>query len=177
MRGKQMSEEVVEEQNTEEVSEENNPTETEELTVEQLKAELEKKEKALKKANAERTRLGKKIKEAPAENNDQPVLTEAAKKAFVVSALKLKGLDDSQAKKFARLVDTSNIELDDDGDVVGIDLDEIEEDFPQLFNIETAPVKKNGGRKPTTGDKSSSAIPPSGQSDVTKQMLKMAKYN
>lgn len=158
-----------------------NPDESEEEpTIEELKAQIAEKDKALKKANAERTRLGKKLKEAPKTGDkDQPevpTLTDAAKRAFVVAELRAEGLTDAQAKRLARLASLDEIDLDDDGDVVGIDLDDIKEEFAALFEkSEGTPAKKNGGRKPVTGDKSGSANPPSGQSDVTKQMLKMAQ--
>lgn len=161
-------EEPTEVEETEEVTTEENDNEAQEETLESLKAKLEEKEKALKKANAERTRLGKKLKATP-EERGVPTLTDAAKRAFVVAELRAKGLNDSQAKRLSKLVALEDIDLDDDGDVTGIDLDEIEEDFADLFN-KPSEIKKTV-RKVTTGDKSNSASPPSGLSEVTKKML------
>lgn len=147
----------------------------EEETAEALKAKIAEMEKALEKANKERARLGRKAKETPKEV-EVPVLTDAAKKAFVVAELKLNGLDDAQARKFSRLVELADIDLDEDGSVVGIDLDDIKEDFPELFNKTSEPVKKPV-RKVNVGDSGKNDEPPTGLSDVTKKMFKMAGRN
>lgn len=161
-----------------EVETEEESTEVEEPTIEELKAQIAEKDKALKKANAERTRLGKKLKEAPKPEDKEaaPELSDKAKRALAVSYLRTEGLNDIQAKKFAKLIDLEDIEIDDDGDLTGIDLDELKEDFPELFvkSNSSNPPKKNGGRKPDTGDKSDNSNPPSGLSEASKRMLKLA---
>jgi len=161
-----------------EVEAEEESTEEVEPTVEELKAQIAEKDKALKKANAERTRLGKKLKEVPKPEDKEaaPELSDKAKRALAVSYLRTEGLNDVQAKKFAKLIDLEDIEIDDDGDLTGIDLDELKEDFPELFVKfnSSNPPKKNGGRKPDTGDKSDNSNPPSGLSEASKRMLKLA---
>jgi uncharacterized coiled-coil protein SlyX len=174
--------EKAEDQNVEETDEvdedETDDNEAEEPTIEELKAQIAEKDKALKKANAERTRLGKKLKEAPKPEDKEaaPDLSDKAKRALAISYLRTEGLSDVQAKKFAKLVDLEDIEIDDDGDLVGIDLDELKEDFPELFAKAAGdtPAKKNGGRKPDTGDKSGNSSAPSGLSEASKRMLKIS---
>lgn len=181
--------ENVEDQNVEETEEvdedETDESTEEEPTIEDLKAQIAEKEKALAKANRERAANQRKYKELRDKSGDKdqpetPTLTDAAKRAFAIAELRAEGLNDAQAKRLAKLVNLDDIDLDEEGDVVGIDLDDIKEDFADLFNRSSddgiAP-KKNGGRKPATGDKSGSANPPSAQSDVTKQMLKVARLS
>lgn len=166
---------------TEEVNEETDDSAEEEETIESLKAKIAEKEKALAKANKERAANQRKYKELRDKEGNQdevPELSDKAKRALAVSYLRSEGLNDVQAKKFSKLVNLDDIEVDDDGDLIGIDLDELKEDFPQLFNTsnDDAPAKKQV-RKLNNGDKSGAATPPSGLSDVTKQMLKMARGN
>lgn len=135
--------ENVEDQTTEEpevAEEDNTSTEEKELSVDDYKKLLAERDASLKKANTERTAAQRKYKElrdASKDANDPPALSDAAKKALVVTALKAEGLNASQASKLAKLYDLEDVDVDGD-EVVGIDFTSLREDFPQLFEKPSA---------------------------------------
>lgn len=124
------------------------------------RAEFAKVTEALKKANAEAKKYrleAKRLKQA-GESDDDKVKREAAeaaaaeteakyKKALVNASAKamlaeagLKGKPD----RFIKMLDLAEIEVDDDGDIVGLDdqIDSIKTDFPEVFDAKTRAAGK-----------------------------------
>lgn len=73
-----------------------------------------------------------------AEAKYKPVAIRAAAKAALLEA-KFQNPTDERVKKMIKRLDLEDIEIDDDGDVLGLEtqIDQLVEDFPELF---TAPV-------------------------------------
>jgi hypothetical protein len=156
---------------TEEELEEGNETQesTEETpSVEDLLKERDELKRSLDKANKERARLGRKVKETK-ETPEAPAISDAAKRVLVVSALKAEGLTQSQASRLARLYDLSEVDIEDD-EVIGIDFDDLREEFPQLFEKSEPASTRKTVRQVDTGNKKT--VTPSGNlSNATKEML------
>lgn len=117
-------------------------TEEPEDTVESLRERLAKADAALKKANkeSERRRRAAKATEAEepkvsAESDDRS--HDRAVRAAGRAALREAGFTGSaeRAKRLLRLIDTREVEFDDDDDPMGLDaqIDELKDDFPELF--------------------------------------------
>ncbi|MEU9819200.1 phage scaffolding protein [Pseudonocardia alni] len=113
------------------------------------KAEWEKVQRSLKRANesAKKRRVEQKntgsddaVKKAEeaAEKRFKPVAVRSAAKAALLEA-GLNDASDDRIKKLMRMIDMDDVEIDDDGDVEGLEdqIDSIKEDFPALFEKKT----------------------------------------
>lgn len=135
---------------------------------ETLRKELRESREALKKANAEskKRRLREKERrqegdgEKKGDGRDVAAEVEAKWKPRVVNAAAKSALAEAGAKKpdrLLRLVDLAELDVDDDGDVDGLDeeVERLREEYPELFAGDDD--KKTGRRKVETGDRKSGA--------------------
>lgn len=137
---------------------------------------------ALKKANNEamQLRLARKEKELSSPAPVDPIAElEAkheiqAKRLAAIVALTSEGLSKDQAKKAVKLLDLTNVTLDEYGDAEGIEshIEDLKEVFPTLFARES---RSGGGRRPETADRAKSAAP-SSLSEMTKKLLRSASH-
>ena len=131
--------------------------------------------KALKRANEEAKRWRLKARElekgkegaadeAGKQTADKyrPVLVKQAAKAALLEA----GLVDptpERVKKVLRLIDTEGVDVDDDGDVFGLDdqIQELKTDYPELFEVKQEKRQRvprvNGADRKPAGGKTKSA--------------------
>jgi hypothetical protein len=144
-----MPEEVEEQEEleTEEEESEENEEEQEEWTP-PTKEEVQKLQNALKKANANNKRwrekaLSKKSEETSDDDAEDKIAAKAAElakpriiKSEAKSALIEAG--GTNLKGLIRLLDTDQLEVDDDGDVEGLEdeIDRLKEDYPEMFKSE-----------------------------------------
>lgn len=139
--------------------------------------------KALAKANKERSRLGRKLKEAS--NTESPEIASwrsAAINGSARTALVSEGYDISNEKDWKaalRLLDLDEVGVDESGNLTGISeaVAQMKEDFPKLFSTteksqdevtEDAPRI----RKPSTAVSPDTKSKPSGMSAASQQLLK-----
>jgi hypothetical protein len=123
-------------------------------TIRELKAEL----KAAKEANASDDEKAQAKATAAIESKLKPVAVRASARAAFMEA----GLTDLSKERMTalmRLVDLDDIEIDDDGSVIGLDeqVDSIKELWPQLFITPEAakePERRRPAPKATVADKS-----------------------
>jgi hypothetical protein len=80
---------------------------------------------------------GKKA-EADAERKFKPIAVRSAAKAALLEA-GLSDVSDARMKRLLRQIDMDDVDIDEDGDVLGLDgqIDGIKEDFPELFATKT----------------------------------------
>ncbi len=140
-----------------------------EPTPEELKASVANLEKALKKANREAARLRneKKATEAGKETEskgEEKPADDRYKRSAVAAATRAEFKEagftgtKEQAAKLARLLDLDDIDVDEDGEVDGLEdaVADLKEQFPALFGVvEQAPKTKQP--KPDTAPKNAGA--------------------
>jgi hypothetical protein len=156
----------VEQDDLEELVEETgDETEDDEETGEEedpaaVKGERDKLRTTLAKIKAERTALRKKLAEKngdkPDEAEDEAVKADTRVKRLAgVAALTAEGLSKAQAKVAVRLLDLSEVEVDEDGDADLEDaVEELKELFPGLFGkADTSNGRPTPPRKVTTADR------------------------
>lgn len=139
--------------------------------------------KALAKANKERSRLGRKLKEASStESPEVASWRSAAVNGSARAALVSEGYDISNEKDWKaalRLLDLDEVGVDESGNLTGISeaVAQMKEDFPKLFSTteksqdevtEDAPRI----RKPSTAVVPDTKSKPSGMSAASQQLLK-----
>ena len=169
-----MSDEVVETPEAEEVE----TPEQEAPTVEALQAQMADLQAKLDKTTSDRNRTAKKLKELekakPADEAevDHSEAVAPWKRTSAIAELRAAGLDLEQAKRLVGMVNLADVEVDDDGDVTGLDeqIEALKEAFPPLFAKDATPPKKTV-RKVDTGDKHSRSTGPAGMSEASKKML------
>lgn len=135
--------------NEEEVEEE---TETvTEPTVEELKASVAKLERAVAKANKEAAKLRNEKKEPKVEETEAPTrYKQSAVTAAARAELREAGFTGTreQAAKLSRLLNLDDLDVDDDGEVDGLEdaVADLKDEFPALFG--TAPVQETKPKTP-----------------------------
>jgi len=170
-----MSDEVVETPEVEETPTEETP---EAPTVESLQTQMADLQAKLEKTTSDRNRTAKKLKELEkAKPTDETEVdhSEAVapwKKTSAVAELRAAGLDLEQARRLVGMVNIADVDVDEDGDVIGLEnqIDSLKETFPELFNRDAKPPKKPV-RKVDTGDKHTRDSGPVGMSEASKAML------
>jgi hypothetical protein len=148
-----------------------------EPTPEELKASVANLEKALKKANREAAKLRNEKKaadepkgdEKPAETKGEDKYKRSAVAAAARAELKDAGFTGTkeQAAKLSKLLDLDDLDVDDDGEVEGLEdaVADLKEQFPALFAGEKAADEKpkapkvDASRKPVLGSVATSKDP------------------
>lgn len=134
----------------------------------QTAADLARARAALKKANAEARKHREELKKLRQqhESEDEAKAREAKESGAKEAAAKLKPVairasaraaflaagaagDDANVKRLVRLLSMDDIDVDDEGDVTGLDdqVDEIKEQYPELFRASKADDGQDGGRE------------------------------
>lgn len=152
-------------------------TEVDKDSPEYLKGEVERLTAALTKANKERARLGKKVKES-ADSTEVETWKSKAINTALRSALADEGYsasDEAKFKRALRLINTSEISLDNDGEFIGIDeqVASFKSEFPELFPSEKEEEETVTVRKPSTKATAQKAVPkkPSSNQALLNQAL------
>lgn len=142
------------------------------------KEEWAKTQEALKKANAEakKNRLAlraavnvadpkagedaEKVREATVATW-KPRVVKSAARASLISA----GADESRVTRLLAMIDVGDCDVDDDGDVVGLDeqIDSLKDDLPELFGGTAPPPKVR--RRVETGDRGAGQPKPKSASE------------
>lgn len=143
--------------------------------VAELKSKLDVAEKALKKANRERQRLGRITKDDSGVQEADKWKTLATRKA-VDTALKDAGIaPGTKLEKLVGLLDLSEIDIDEDGEFVGLDdqIDDLKESFPSLF-APVKPVRKAPTKKVDMKQTTEKVAVTDGRSAMTQKLMKSA---
>lgn len=149
-----------------------------EPTPEEMKASIAKLERQVAKANREAAKLrnekktaaeGKTGEEKPAETKGEDKYKRSAVAAAARAELKDAGFTGSkeQAAKLSKLLDLDDLDVDDDGEVDGLEdaVADLKEQFPALFAGEKAADEKpktpkvDASRKPVVGGAATSKDP------------------
>lgn len=178
----------TEEETTEEETSTEEETTTPPVYTPPSEEDWKKSQAALKRAQGEAKKLRLAAKDAtkPEEKTKDDVKDQAAqsdmrvKRSAGIAALTEAGLNRQQAKVAVRLLDLDAAQVDDDGDVDGIDdlVDDLKEAFPGMFAKDSG----NGRRAPrvTTADRGSGGDRSSSAQQTEKRiddrLLKQAGY-
>lgn len=158
----------IEETDETEDEEEFTPPSKEETA--RMKAALKARKKERDDARRELAALKSKGEEGEAEKPDPDL---KVKRLAGIAALTSEGLSKDQAKVALRLLDLTNVEVDDDGDADFEDaIEELKETFPNLFAKEKPTT---GPRRVTTADRGGRSAAPS-QDKTGDRLLKQAGY-
>ena len=138
-------------ENTETTVKEETKVETEEVDIDGLK-------EALKKANAEAASNRHKAKSLEEELNSTKEKAGKYKKNYLeTKATAVLNANGASNPRIARMLDFDKIDVDDDGNVVGVEeqLDNLKTDFPELFDVKRRAGKadaadKTAANKPKT---------------------------
>lgn len=117
---------------------------TEETTTTVEEVDVEGLKEALKKANSEAASYRHKAKGLEDELNSTKEKAGKYRKSFVeTKAASVLNANGASNPKIARMLDFDKIDVDDDGNLVGVEeqLDSLRTDFPELFD-----VKRRAGR-------------------------------
>jgi hypothetical protein len=93
-------------------------------------------------------------------------------KALVAAKLQAAGVQGTNTPRLVRLLDLDKVDLDDEGEVVGLDdqIEDLKEEFPNLFATATAPGNRapnvNGGAGNGRTKDKQDRVPPKGFAQV-----------